>query len=91
MAGFGGLISVVVRGGLESAGQLPERTQIFSLAESPGGVENLIEHPSIMSHASLPRSVRQNIGIVDGLLRLSLGIVTLDDIIGDLAAALDTL
>ena len=91
MAGFGGMISVVVRGGLESARQLLERTQIFALAESLGGVESLIEHPAIMTHASVPRSVRQEIGIVDGLVRLSVGIETLDDIINDLAAALDTL
>ncbi len=91
MAGFGGMISVVVRGGLESARQVLERTQIFALAESLGGVESLIEHPAIMTHASVPRSVRQKIGIVDGLVRLSVGIETLDDIIDDLAAALDTL
>ena len=91
MAGFGGMISVVVRGGLESARQVLERTQIFALAESLGGVESLIEHPAIMTHASVSRSVRQKIGIVDGLVRLSVGIETLDDIIDDLAAALDTL
>ena len=91
MAGFGAMISVVVRGGLESANQLLERTQSFPLATSLGGVESLIEHPAIMPHASVPRSVRHKIAIVDGLVRLSVGIDTLDDINNDLAAALDTL
>ena len=85
------MISVVVRGGLESANQLLERTQSFPLATSLGGVESLIEHPAIMPHASVPRSVRHKIAIVDGLVRLSVGIDTLDDINNDLAAALDTL
>ena len=91
MAGFGAMISVVVRGGLQSARQLLERTQIFPLAKSLGGVESLIEHPAITLHASVPRSVRHKIGIVDGLVRLSVGIDTLDAINNDLAAALDTL
>ena len=85
------MISVVVRGGLESARQLLGRTQIFPLAKSLGGVESLIEHPAITPHASVPRSVRHKIGIVDGLVRLSVGIDTLDAINNDLAAALDTL
>ncbi|MDE0842425.1 MAG: PLP-dependent transferase, partial [Porticoccaceae bacterium] len=91
MSGFGGMISLVVRGGLQAATQLLERTKIFALAESLGGVESLIEHPAIMTHASVPQSVRDEIGIVDGLVRLSVGIETLDDLIGDLSAALDNL
>lgn len=91
MAGFGAMISVVVRVGLESARQLLERTQIFPLAKNLGGVENLIEHPAITPHASVPRSVRHKIGIVDALVRLSVGVDTLDAINNDLAAALDTL
>ena len=91
MAGFGAMISVVVRGGLQSARQLLERTQIFPLAKNLGGVENLIEHPAITPHASVPRSVRHKIGIVDALVRLSVGVDTLDAINNDLAAALDTL
>jgi len=89
MNGFGGMISVVLKGGLASAKTFLENTQLFSLAESLGGVESLIEHPAIMTHASVPEAIRNEIGIVDGLVRLSVGIETLEDLIADIEIALD--
>ena len=88
MNGFGGMISVVLKGGLTSATQFLESTQLFALAESLGGVESLIEHPAIMTHASVPAAIRNEIGIVDGLVRLSVGIETLEDLIADIEIAL---
>ena len=89
MNGFGGMISVVLKGGLTSAKTFLENTHLFSLAESLGGVESLIEHPAIMTHASVPVAIRNEIGIVDGLVRLSVGIETLEDLIADIEIALD--
>ena len=89
MNGFGGMIRVVLRGGIESAKTLLENTNIFSIAESLGGVESLIEHPAIMTHASVPENIRNEIGIVDGLVRLSVGIETIGDLISDIEGALD--
>ena len=91
MSGFGGMISVVLKGGLKSAISFLERTKLFSLAESLGGVESLIEHPAIMTHASVPEEIRNEIGVVDGLVRLSVGIETLDDLVADLDTALNGL
>jgi cystathionine gamma-lyase len=91
MNGFGGMISVVLKGGLASAKTFLENTQLFSLAESLGGVESLIEHPAIMTHASVPEAIRNEIGIVDGLVRLSVGIETLEDLIADIKIALDNI
>ena len=77
-----------LKGGLKSATEFLERTELFSLAESLGGVESLIEHPAIMTHASIPPEVREEIGISDGLVRLSVGIESLEDLIQDLDRAL---
>jgi cystathionine beta-lyase/cystathionine gamma-synthase len=88
MDGFGGMVSAVLAGGLPAARRFLERCEIFALAESLGGVESLIEHPAIMTHASLPAETRAKLGIGDGLVRLSVGIEDLDDQIADLAAAL---
>ena len=88
MNGFGGMISIEIKGGLKSATEFLERTELFSLAESLGGVESLIEHPAIMTHASIPPEVREEIGISDGLVRLSVGIESLEDLIQDLDMAL---
>ena len=88
MNGFGGMISVVVKGGLESATRFLENTRLFTLAESLGGVESLIEHPAIMTHASVPKEIRERLGIVDGLVRLSVGIEAIEDLLGDLEHAL---
>ena len=88
MNGFGGMISVEIKGGFEGAKKFLERTEIFYLAESLGGVESLIEHPAIMTHASIPPEVREEIGISDGLVRLSVGIEALEDLTDDLEKAL---
>ena len=74
MNGFGGIISMNIKGGLEKSKSFLERTKIFALAESLGGVESLIEHPALMTHASLPKDRREMIGISDGLVRLSVGL-----------------
>jgi cystathionine gamma-lyase len=87
-AGFGGMISVVVKGGIGAAKAMLERTQLFALAESLGGVESLIEHPAIMTHATIPAEDRRARGIADGLVRLSAGIEDVEDLRADLEDAL---
>lgn len=86
--GFGGMISAVVKGGEAAAVAMLGKVEVFTLAESLGGIESLIEHPAIMTHASIPADVRKSIGIDDGLIRLSVGIEDLDDLIADLDGAL---
>ena len=88
MNGFGGIISVDIAGDLDRARRVLERTQLFTLAESLGGVESLIEHPAIMTHASIPPEQRAAIGISDTLIRLSVGIEDCDDLLSDLSQAL---
>jgi cystathionine gamma-lyase len=88
MKAGGGMISMVMRGGLEPSRRFLETVRVFSLAESLGGVESLIEHPAIMTHASIPKEVREKTGIADGLIRLSVGIEDLDDLKRDLEAGL---
>jgi cystathionine gamma-lyase len=88
MPGFGGMISAELKGGLGAAKRFLERTQLFALAESLGGVESLIEHPAIMTHASVPPEVRAQLGIGDGLVRLSVGIEDVNDLMADLEEAL---
>lgn len=88
MSGFGGMITFFLKGGLDAARTLLESVQLFALAESLGGVESLIEHPAIMTHASVPAQVRQELGISDGLVRLSVGIEDLEDLMADLEQAL---
>jgi cystathionine gamma-lyase len=85
--GFGGMISFVLRGGLDEARRFLSACQIFTLAESLGGVESLIEHPAIMTHASVPAENRAKLGIVDGFIRLSVGIEDLADLQADLERA----
>ncbi|OOO01230.1 MAG: Cystathionine beta-lyase [Chromatiales bacterium USCg_Taylor] len=88
MRGSGGMVTVVLKGGLEDARRFLERCRIFALAESLGGVESLIEHPAIMTHASLPAETREALGIGDTLVRLSVGIEDVEDLIEDLKFAL---
>jgi cystathionine gamma-lyase len=88
MRGFGGMVTAVIAGGLDAARRFLERVEIFALAESLGGVESLVEHPAIMTHASLPDDKRAELGISDGLVRLSVGIESVDDLIADLDQAL---
>lgn len=88
MAGFGGMITAVIKGDLESSRRMLSACKVFTLAESLGGVESLIEHPAIMTHASIPKEQREALGISDGLIRLSIGIESADDLISDLDEAL---
>jgi cystathionine gamma-lyase len=85
---YGGMVTAVINGGLAASRRFLERCELFTLAESLGGVESLIEHPAIMTHASLPEDVRANLGIDDGLVRLSVGIESVDDLIAELKHAL---
>lgn len=84
----GGMISFVVKGGLDASRRLLSNMEVFTLAESLGGVESLIEHPAIMTHASIPKEIREARGLDDGLIRLSVGIEHIDDLGEDLRAAL---
>lgn len=86
--GFGGMISAVLDRDLAGTRRMLERTRLFTLAESLGGVESLIEHPAIMTHASIPAETRNRIGIADSLIRLSVGIEDAGDLIADLEQAL---
>ena len=88
MKGFGGIISIVLKGGFESARKFCESTQLFTLAESLGGVESLVNHPAVMTHASIPPERRAALGITDGLVRLSVGVEDVTDLINDLTSAL---
>jgi cystathionine beta-lyase/cystathionine gamma-synthase len=88
MSGGGGIVTIVFKGGLEAAKRFCERTKIFSLAESLGGVESLVNHPAIMTHGSIPREIREARGVTDGLVRLSVGIEAVEDLIEDIEQAL---
>ena len=90
MKGYGGMVSFYLEGGAEETGQFLAAIRLFSLAESLGGVESLIEVPALMTHASIPKEVREQIGIGDSLIRLSVGIEDLDDLLQDLEQALST-
>jgi cystathionine gamma-lyase len=89
MLGFGGMITFALKGGLDKARTLLEGVKLFALAESLGGVESLIEHPAIMTHASVPADIRKQLGIDDSLVRLSVGIEDCADLLNDLKNALD--
>lgn len=88
MDSFGGIVTFFTRGGLAEARQFLERCQVFALAESLGGVESLVDHPAIMTHASVPADMREALGISDQLIRLSVGIESVADLIADLDHAL---
>lgn len=90
MDGFGGMVSIYLKGGPEAAKRFCERTALFALAESLGGVESLVNHPAIMTHASVPADIRARLGITDNLVRLSVGVETLADLQDDLGVALRT-
>jgi len=89
MDDYGGMVSVWFKGGLEKATRVMERTQLFTCAESLGGVESLVNHPAIMTHASVPADRRAALGITDNLVRLSVGVENVEDLKLDLASALD--
>lgn len=88
MQGFGGIVTIRIKGGLEASRRMLEQTRLFALAESLGGVESLIEHPAIMTHASVPAEKRAELGIDDGLIRLSVGVEDVEDLIAELDACL---
>jgi cystathionine gamma-lyase len=88
MPGFGGIVTFSIKGDLEDARRFLERCNVFALAESLGGVESLVDHPAIMTHASVPEEERAALGISDTLIRLSVGIEAIDDLIADLDQAL---
>jgi cystathionine gamma-synthase/cystathionine gamma-lyase len=90
MRGPGGMVSLVLAGGEPRARRFLQSLRWFALAESLGGVESLAEHPALMTHASIPREVRESIGIKDGLVRLSVGLEHVEDLWSDLERALDT-
>lgn len=88
MNGYGGIVSIVLKGGFEAAKRLCEKTELFTLAESLGGVESLVNHPAVMTHASIPVERRDQLGISDALVRLSVGVEELGDLQLDLERAL---
>ncbi|MCP4912476.1 MAG: PLP-dependent transferase [Oligoflexia bacterium] len=87
MSGFGGMITFFLKGDIKRSKKFLSKVKLFALAESLGGVESLIEHPAIMTHASVPKKVREEIGLKDNLIRLSVGIEHIDDLINDLDQA----
>ena len=89
MLGFGGMITFFIKGGLAASRKFLESVQVFALAESLGGVESLIEHPAIMTHASVPVEQRKKLGIDDSLIRLSVGIEDIEDLMADLKQAFE--
>lgn len=88
MSGFGGMMTFFIKGDLKDSRRFLKRLKIFTLAESLGGVESLVDHPAIMTHHSIPKKVRESLGIKDNLIRLSIGIENSDDLIKDLDNAL---
>jgi cystathionine gamma-lyase len=85
---FGGMVTLLIDGDLERTKRVLERVQVFTLAESLGGVESLVNHPAIMTHASVPKEVREAGGVTDNLIRLSVGVEDIDDLIADLDQAI---
>jgi cystathionine gamma-lyase len=84
MLGYGGMITFFLKGDIKKSNKFLSTVKLFALAESLGGVESLIEHPAIMTHASIPKPIREKLGITDNLIRLSVGIENVDDLIDDL-------
>lgn len=87
MSGFGGMITFFLKGGIKESRKFLENVKLFALAESLGGVESLVDHPAIMTHASIPKKIRHELGIYDNLIRLSVGIEDVEDLIDDLEHA----
>ena len=85
---FGGMVSVLTDGNIEKVKKILNKFEVFTLAESLGGVESLVSHPATMTHASIPKEKREALGVKDGLIRLSIGLETIDDILSDLNHAL---
>ena len=85
---FGGMVSVLTDGNIDKVKKILNKFEVFTLAESLGGVESLVSHPATMTHASIPKEKREALGVKDGLIRLSIGLETIDDILSDLNHAL---
>jgi cystathionine gamma-lyase len=90
MHGFGGMVSILVKGGMDGARRMMERCELFAIAESLGGVESLINHPAVMTHASIPPDRRAALGIADNLVRLSVGVEDVADLQRDLDEGLSS-
>ena len=88
MRGFGGMITFFLKGGLDASRAFLETVELFALAESLGGVESLVDHPAIMTHASIPETERRKLGLTNNLIRLSVGLEDIDDLLHDLTQAL---
>src|SRR6058998_3244124 len=91
MRGFGGMVTIVLKTDLEGTRRFLENTHLFALAESLGGVESLINHPALMTHASVPKEQREKLGVTDSLVRLSVGVEDLRDLVDDLKSALEAI
>jgi cystathionine gamma-lyase len=91
MRGFGGIVTIILKGDLADTRRFLEHTHLFSLAESLGGVESLINHPALMTHASVPKEQREKLGVTDSLVRLSVGVEDVRDLIDDLKSALEAI
>src|SRR5881409_2254889 len=91
MRGFGGIVTIILKTDLEGTRRFLENTHLFALAESLGGVESLIDHPAIMTHASVPKEQREALGVSDSLVRLSVGVEDLRDLTDDLKTALEAI
>src|SRR5437899_10867770 len=91
MRGFGGMVTIVLKTDLAGTRRFLENTELFALAESLGGAESLINHPALMTHASVPEEQRQNLGITDSLVRLSVGVEDVRDLIDELKIALEAI
>ena len=91
MRGFGGIVTIVLKGDLSGTRRFLENTRLFALAESLGGVESLINHPALMTHASVPKEKREKLGVTDSLVRLSVGVEDVRDLIDDLKGALEAI
>ncbi len=91
MRGFGGMVTIILKTDLEGTRRFLENTHLFALAESLGGVESLIDHPAIMTHASVPKEQREKLGITDSLVRLSVGVEDVRDLIDDLQFAFEAI
>ena len=88
MSAFGGIVTFLIDGNIDTARRFLERCKVFALAESLGGVESLVDHPAIMTHAAVPADKRAALGISDQLIRLSVGIEDVNDLLADLQQAL---
>jgi cystathionine gamma-lyase len=91
MRGFGGIVTIVLKADLAGTRRFLENTHLFALAESLGGVESLINHPALMTHASVPKEQREKLGVTDSLVRLSVGVEDVRDLIDDLKGALEAI